>query len=405
MSTTENQKAIFENRIEIYEDEHALVKKDPYSNYGANFTPTLYVKWGSAPYVQVDLDGEADRRSTPGEVWQGLAGQYPLPHLPDATTLHDEVDQYLIPLFEQINENTEIHFICSDFRGSTIDTDRARDLLQKVATALQNLSEVDEEVVTQSVEIQISGKIWTGTLSNPVMSGDGRKVGFDFELLTPVQAKAQYYFPINRFPEIRLHKSCALAAALLNHVGGTDNWVEFAIPTDKLAELVKVIAETHAEYVAEQGATVITAWHWAIGGDSHRLFVRPTLSVEREDIKEINRFCETQRDLPLREKSRKIYLKAGMYTEDGWYEISDADLQTIIAARKAEIAAEEEAREEAKRAKFNAALQKAKDTNGPAQLRQWSEDCDDPKEECSMDICTEYVYPDGSTKITRNHTW
>lgn len=64
------------------------------------------------------------------------------------------------------------------------------------------------------------------------------------------------------------------------------------------------------------------------------------------------------------------------------------------AARKTEA-------EVARQAKFD----EAKTTGKPVVLRTWSEDCNDPREECDIDTVTEYAMPDGSTKIDRRHTW
>ena len=58
-----------------------------------------------------------------------------------------------------------------------------------------------------------------------------------------------------------------------------------------------------------------------------------------------------------------------------------------------------------KQAKFDAALTEAKATGKPAKLDSHTEDCNDPREECNLDIVTRYVHPDGSIHSTRNHTW
>lgn len=47
----------------------------------------------------------------------------------------------------------------------------------------------------------------------------------------------------------------------------------------------------------------------------------------------------------------------------------------------------------------------AKRSNRPAILDQYTAECNDPREECSLDNVTVYAMPDGSTKITRSHTW
>jgi hypothetical protein len=48
--------------------------------------------------------------------------------------------------------------------------------------------------------------------------------------------------------------------------------------------------------------------------------------------------------------------------------------------------------------------QKVIDTGVKQELSRWVEDCNDPYEECSTDICIEYAMPDGTVKVERSHT-
>lgn len=57
--------------------------------------------------------------------------------------------------------------------------------------------------------------------------------------------------------------------------------------------------------------------------------------------------------------------------------------------------------EKTRQAKFD----EARETGKPVLLRQWSEECCDPDEECSLDSHYEYAMPDGSTKHDWHHTW
>ncbi|HZK18929.1 MAG TPA: hypothetical protein VFD15_06400 [Clostridia bacterium] len=65
---------------------------------------------------------------------------------------------------------------------------------------------------------------------------------------------------------------------------------------------------------------------------------------------------------------------------------------------RAQKAAEKKAAEDAKFAK-------AKATGKPVILYEFSVDCNDPNEDCDLDIITGYAMPDGTTKETRRHTW
>lgn len=64
---------------------------------------------------------------------------------------------------------------------------------------------------------------------------------------------------------------------------------------------------------------------------------------------------------------------------------------------------------EAQIAKANAERQakfdEAKATGKPVELYRYTDTCNDPREECSLDIITEYAMPDGSIKTKRIHTY
>lgn len=63
------------------------------------------------------------------------------------------------------------------------------------------------------------------------------------------------------------------------------------------------------------------------------------------------------------------------------------------------------ARERREKETRDALFAQAKSTGKPVQIRRYSDDCDDPREECSLDNVYEYAMPDGSIKTERYHTW
>jgi len=73
----------------------------------------------------------------------------------------------------------------------------------------------------------------------------------------------------------------------------------------------------------------------------------------------------------------------------------------LLRPAREEKEAKKRAREEERQAKFA----EAKRTGKRVELRSWMDDCNDPREQCSMDHVTEYAMPDGTTKIVRQHTW
>lgn len=69
-------------------------------------------------------------------------------------------------------------------------------------------------------------------------------------------------------------------------------------------------------------------------------------------------------------------------------------------ARDAE-AAKQATKEAARQAKFD----EAQRTGEPVVLYHYADNCNDPREECSLDFVVVYAMPDGSTKTERSHTW
>jgi len=64
-------------------------------------------------------------------------------------------------------------------------------------------------------------------------------------------------------------------------------------------------------------------------------------------------------------------------------------------------------REQAKRksTERNDKFTEAKRTGKRVLINQWSEDCNDPREECDIDNVYIYAMPDGTTKKVRSHSW
>ena len=74
------------------------------------------------------------------------------------------------------------------------------------------------------------------------------------------------------------------------------------------------------------------------------------------------------------------------------------DYETKIEAEKARVIAEKEAKEKA-------IFDEAKTTGKPVVLASYTDDCNDPREECSCDQVVVYANPDGSKTTKRWHTY
>jgi hypothetical protein len=59
----------------------------------------------------------------------------------------------------------------------------------------------------------------------------------------------------------------------------------------------------------------------------------------------------------------------------------------------------------AKNADKAAKFEEARRTGQSVVISSWSEECDGSTEECDVDTVTKYALPDGTTRISRSHSW
>lgn len=101
----------------------------------------------------------------------------------------------------------------------------------------------------------------------------------------------------------------------------------------------------------------------------------------------------------LREKAEKD----GILTDNGYkkIEISDEEAEAVVEEYFeeffAEIKEEEDRRQEL--------IKMAKETGVPQVLYRVFAECNDPEEECDLDVITTYIDGDGNTEVHRQHTW
>ena len=115
----------------------------------------------------------------------------------------------------------------------------------------------------------------------------------------------------------------------------------------------------------------------------------------REAVKALGiEFGESDGILPSSESSI-FYITEDQFKQiKSWIENEDKKAE----AEKAAKAKEEEERKQT-------IFEKAKETGEKQILSRWTDDCNNPREECSTDIVTVWAMPDGTTKTTRQHTW
>jgi hypothetical protein len=100
-------------------------------------------------------------------------------------------------------------------------------------------------------------------------------------------------------------------------------------------------------------------------------------------------------------KSERVEWSPGRFES----KISNDDLMEIYNEIIEGIESREQEKRNNEEAKKEAIFNKAKETGEPQLLVRWTENCNDPKEECNTDLCCEWAMPDGTTKYDRTHTW
>lgn len=189
--------------------------------------------------------------------------------------------------------------------------------------------------------------------------------------------------------------------------------VLFSLTPEAVAFVKEEAEKTTTSLKTESEKQTIHKWFWAIGGDSGALYVSADIDTEfRPELRAIAETIEKTRARGnilqlLRDKSALSDRKTALYT-DGWFEISNDDMMeiyNIIIAKEDEVGKIEKAKQERREEEKQAIFETAKTTGEKQILYKMYDECDDPREECSMDEIIAYAMPDGTIKIARNHTY
>lgn len=98
----------------------------------------------------------------------------------------------------------------------------------------------------------------------------------------------------------------------------------------------------------------------------------------------------------------------GDYSITTYYKLKYSELKKILKDIDLQISdyeAEKEKKKKEKQDKIDKLKKIAFETNTKQEYSRWSEPCNDPREECDVDIVVEYIMPDGTFKLERTHTW
>jgi hypothetical protein len=167
-----------------------------------------------------------------------------------------------------------------------------------------------------------------------------------------------------------------------------------------LAELIRREDEAAEKKAAEEAARVEEARAIRAG----EIVIRPEWH-DGEILSDWEVFGEAAK--ALEEIGAAKYINGWGYCVEGAIikvlgkEFTFPQVAELLRPAREEKEAKKRAREEARQAKFA----EAKRTGKRVELRSWMDDCNDSREQCSLDHVTEYAMPDGTTKIVRQHTW
>lgn len=131
---------------------------------------------------------------------------------------------------------------------------------------------------------------------------------------------------------INFYKSSAIADAATAMQGARKQDVLFSLSEDALIHIKTTVDSEKVKIAEGASQKPITAWAWAIGGDTHKLYFTTDdlSSIEkhfRPDYKEISNYIEVNQSMALhhlQKYSKPISRDTALYT-NGWHEISNKD--------------------------------------------------------------------------------
>lgn len=101
----------------------------------------------------------------------------------------------------------------------------------------------------------------------------------------------------------------------------------------------------------------------------------------------------------LREKAEKY----GILADKGYkkIEVSDEEAEAVVEEYFEEFFAEIKEEDDRRQA----LIKKARETGVPQALYRVFAECNDPEEQCDLDVITTYIDGEGNTEVHRQHTW
>ena len=222
---------------------------------------------------------------------------------------------------------------------------------------------------------------------------------------------SQIYKTSKEIPVINLSKYSAVGKKVCEVRGVKPEDIRLMLPEETFEEIKRIDKETLEARVKEEMEKQVKNWEFGVGGDTWQLRIWP-IEVEleyRPDLIEIREFIESHQRLfeeRLMEKVHSTRPSEGFYTRDGiMYIVSNEDLMEIYNEIYEQVKKIREEKEAKEKKEIEEAIARARETGEPQVLYHYSCDCNDPNEDCDIDIV--YVYVDGNGKrfTERVHTY
>jgi hypothetical protein len=177
-----------------------------------------------------------------------------------------------------------------------------------------------------------------------------------------------------------------------------------------IPEAVDFIKKTHTEELEKLKIKAMKdpeRWFWAFGGDTHELHITPDNEFGtnfRKDFEKLEKTLKNKinwKTNQLEAVSIPVERDSGLYTMNGWFEISHAEVMRVYN----EFVSKTEAKKAEKQDKEAEIFAKAKETGEPQKLESFSVECNNPDESCDIDTIIIYAMPDGTKKEERIHSY
>lgn len=158
---------------------------------------------------------------------------------------------------------------------------------------------------------------------------------------------------------------------------------------------IKNIAAIELEKVMEEAKIDPETWEWHTGCDTGQLYIRPNTELGTEFRPDLRKIENTIEKVHMFD-AHKLF---GKETEE-----NTVSHETIMKIYN-EIIEMRNEQKAVKQSKNDEIFAKAKETGEKQILEQYSVECPDSDESCDIDNVIIYAMPDGTKKITQNHTW